>query len=280
MPWTNIQNSYHQIIIRFPFGRAATTAWPLPVPPPEIKFQNDQVLRVYSLISLGETLGLGGRKLERIGWSSHFCRDYDPSVQSITLAQHNAQAAQPGLSAPEWWIECFRQTQKRQKWIELTISNTPVSGWRMAIQSFKHNYIPGPSGDIWYDITLIEHRQTQLESFAGDDFPRLRERPRPFLEVPSTFTVRNGESLYDISIIFYYSREFIGRILRANVDLLHPTTGRRVFDDLRVSSGDELDGTLVFDPEAVAEFTNDTDKITEPLPNGSIITLPEIDRTT
>ena len=270
MPW---KPYYHQIHIRFPFGRNQDVAWPLPVPPETLSFKNDQILQVYPLVALGETLGLGGKKLERLSWSSFFPRDYDSSLETITFAQH-------GLTPPQWWIDCFKQTQRRQTYMEVTINNTDVDGLRMAIESFQHRYVPGAPGDVWYELNLVEYKQGHLRRYRGTgySFPRLRARPVPFGEAVENFEVTEELTLADVSIRVYGDESYWAEIRDANLDRLLPFLEANfgvvelyvepTFSDPQAEFERRLDNVL--DPRVFSNEWNQAD----PLPIGITLRLP------
>ena len=215
---------YNQIYFRFPFLDHPEVPYSIPVPPENIIIQNDQITRTYELISVGEAIGIGGKKLERLSWQSHFVLDYDDCIEPIEWWKHRS---------PEWWIDCIKATQLRQTYADVTIANTNFNRNKMVIQSFKHSFVPGPPGDAWYEINLIEYKQGTLRRYDGTDFPSLYDRERPFGITRSTWTVEQNQSILDVAAAVYNDSGLWRTIWNANFDeIFEHSTGEAIIKEL------------------------------------------------
>lgn len=220
----------HRIFISFPFSNR--NAAQIPVPPETISGGTASIVSTYNLITIGEVLAQGGVKLERVKWESHFPKIYDSSISVITEEEHRNPLA---------WRDSFVSIQKKQTFVNVAIANTPID-MRMGVVGFKWAFVPGPSGDIWYQLDLIEDKQGQIREFDGIKFPEASDRESPSTVqeslLPGTtgfdikdfrpgdaisyklYRVQQGDTLADISAAVFGSGRHWQIILDANKDLL------------------------------------------------------------
>ncbi len=157
----------HKIFISFPFSNRNSAQ--IPVPPETISGGTGSIISTYNLITIGEVLAQGGVKLERVKWESHFPKIYDSSISVIAEQDHINPLA---------WRDLFVSIQRRQTFVNVAIQNTPID-MRMGVINFKWAFVPGPSGDIWYQLELIEDKQGRIREFDGIKFPEPSNREPP-----------------------------------------------------------------------------------------------------
>lgn len=202
----------------------------IPVPPETIAGGTGSIINTFNLITLGEVLSQGGIQLERVKFQSHFPAVYDPSVEVVTAAEH---------ISPLRWRDLFANVQKTQSLINVAINGAPID-MNMAISRFQWAFVPGPSGDIWYQIELIQAKQGVIRQFNGISFPErsdinrddpsVDEKLDPDVDEPfdsdfwagakNTYVVRPGDTLQSISLLFFGTTQFAQAIFAANIVLL------------------------------------------------------------
>lgn len=244
-------NEYpHRIFIKF-----ENSVLQIPVPPENIAGGTGNEVHVYNIIDFGQVASIGGRKLERIQWESHFPKDYDGSIEVVSEGEH---------VDPEEWRANIEQTQKDYLTVQVTIANTPID-MRCIIEEFKWTYTAGPFGDIWYQIMLAEFKEGVIREFSGVDFPSVDVRARPFGELPTTYTVREGQSLVDVSIAVYGTTRNYTDLYKANIS--------QIFLNSSSAYPEESLGALDLS-ESNPEFWSLWKK-DDPLPPGMVLRIPE-----
>ena len=240
----------HRMFVKFESG-----VLQIPVPPENIAGGTGSKVEVYDIIGFGEVSSIGGVTLERVKWESHFPKDYDPSIEVVSEGEH---------VDPEEWRARILEVQKKQLPVQLTIAGSPID-MQAAIEDFKWMYTAGPFGDIWYQIEFTEFKEGTIREFNGVDFPSVDVRARPFGPLPTSYTVREGQSLVDISIAVYGDSNHVSELYRANISQIF-LSGASAYPD------DSL-GALDLS-ESNPEFWNLWNK-DDPLPVGMVIRIPE-----
>lgn len=197
--------SWHRIFIKFPFREQPDE---IPVLPEHIAGREEQIIRVHELISIGEVAALGGAKLRRYRWESHFPLIYDPSIEIVPESAHRE---------PSMWMQQITRCQRRGLKVQLTITNTDIDMY-CAIDAFDYTYTYGPPGDLWYQISLTEFREGFIREFNGVEFPHLDVRPPPVDERPLVYVSKPGQSLQDISLILYGSDAYWVDLYEQNLE--------------------------------------------------------------
>lgn len=255
------QGNYpHNMFVEFPFsvdeGRGGNVLV-IPVPPEQIVASVDGILATHSIISLGEVLAVGSRKLQSMGWESHFPAIYDESIEVATETEH---------VSPLLWRSALVRVMDSKSTIRLSIENFEFDQ-RMAVRSFKYSVIPGPLGDIWYQLELMEHRQGFLRIVKGAEIPTTGFRQRPYGDLPSTYVTRPNQTLQDIAALLYGSMDYWVDLLAANY--VNIITKR----DIPSLHRDPWEG--VGHPERDPyEGVGDLWRPDQKLPTGTILTVP------
>lgn len=240
----------HRMFLGFPTG-----VFQIPVPPETIAGGTGTKVEVFEIIGFGEVSSGGGVSLERLNWESHFPHDYDDSIEVVSEGDH---------LYPEQWMNLISNVQKKQIVVHLTIANTPID-MDCYIEEFKWGYVAGPFGDVWYQIALTEHQEGVIREFNGVDFPSVDVRSRPFGELPTTYTTREGQSLADVSIAVYGTMANYGDLYKANL--------ASIFDSSRSAYPEESLGALDL-TESNPDFWNLWRK-DDPLPAGTVLRIPD-----
>lgn len=240
---------YHRIFIGFPWD--PSNYYEIPVIPEMIAGSDGQTVNVYNILSLGEVSLLGGRKIQKLSWESHFPMLYDSSIEHMAEADH---------IHPEQWKQWFQRAQAEHTWVRVSILRAGIDR-RFAVSEFNWSYIPGPAGDLWYQLHLVEYRETFVREFDGSSFPDVDVRPPPYGSLPATYTSKPGQTLQDISLILFGTTTQWLEIYKYNVStLLGPVVYAEQFEDFNV-------------PEFEAYM--DLWEATQPVPAGTVLVIPK-----
>ena len=130
--------------------KSSTRRFRLPVIPAEYTVTNERGDEMVNINSIGEVDLGGNRKLRSVSWSCFFPYEYDP-----TYCQYSS------LASPRRTVEIIEEMMHAGP-VKLIITGTPVKFWTR-ISSFEWSERDG-SGDIYYSITLREHRTISVKS--------------------------------------------------------------------------------------------------------------------
>lgn len=201
----------HRMFIKWPWY---DTPWEIPVPPEEITAQMGQIVRTFEVVALGETIQQGGSRLETAAWQSFFPIRYDPNVVVSPPPTERL------FRTPDEWIRSFRYAMRNRRIINLSIDNTQID-MKCAVPEFKYGYMPGDTGDVWYQISLVEARFGTIRQFDGDQFPTTGLRGNPGLAgTPRTYKVNPGDTIADVSQKMYGTPEHWIDIYKENIEEL------------------------------------------------------------
>jgi hypothetical protein len=238
--------------------------WVVPVPPENIAFQFGQNAKTYSVISLGEVTIPGGRKVEQISWESHFPAEYDPDIVTIPETE---------FVSPLQWVKVIRRIHRERKTIRVSIDNSPID-MNGIIYQFNGGMMPGPSGDIWYQITIIEHRPGTIREFDGVKFPNVSGRTRPAGDIPKTYKVNPGQTLEDVSWALYGSTEYWEDIYNLNLEAIVAV----ILTSPEFNDGTALSEELGIPQPGLAQlpYLEGLWLVTDPLPEKMLLRVPQI----
>lgn len=185
--------------VEFWLVNSAGTYFQLPVNPEEISYSNPYGINTLNIASLGEVSIPGERGLKQISFGSFFPRDYNSSYCEYE-----------GFMSPREWFSHIQTWRYTREPIRLIITGTNIN-LPMYISEF--DVVPeraGEPGDMYYTLTLIEHRPFSAKSIkkvetakATAPVVKSTERPAPKKSEIKTHTVAKGDTLYKISKSFY-----------------------------------------------------------------------------
>lgn len=137
--------------------KSSTKRFQLPVIPSEYTVTGERGDESVDINSIGEVDLAGSRKLRQVSWSCFFPSEYDGSY-----CQYG------GLKSPRKSVELIEQMMHAGP-VKVIITGTPCKFWAR-ITSFEWGERDG-SGDIYYSITLKEHRTISVGSstLAADE---------------------------------------------------------------------------------------------------------------
>lgn len=194
----------------------------VPVLPPVIEYVDGAAqAHTVQILNLGDVDFPSGVELDTVSWASFFPARYDPSY--CTTAR---------LLTPIAYRNRISGWKDAHTPLQLII---PAAGINktMTVANFPWEYGEGFEGDIYYSITLKEHKSIRPKKLTpqGTVPPRGKKQPaeRPAAPVspkPSTYTVQPGDTLTLIgkrlgipwNTIYQNNRDVIG----ANPNIIRP----------------------------------------------------------
>lgn len=173
----------------------------LPVKPTEFNVTVAHRNTVVNVIQLGDINLIGKTGLRDISLSSFFpAKDYNFSINS-------------GRKEP---ITCVNQIEKwRKSGKPVRVIITDLLNMEATIESFTWGERDA-TGDIYYTMALKEYKRVKT-SKAGEK-ETTRETKAPESNSGKTYTVKNGDCLWNIAKRFYGDGSLYSKIYNANKD--------------------------------------------------------------
>lgn len=186
----------------------------LPVLPSEITVSTGLKNNTFDVISMGEIGVIGNNKLKTITISSFFPKHYSSYCVQSTIPDPYTAVAD---------IETWRDSKRP---IRLIITETPIAMPCM-IEEFNYREKGGQPGDVYYDLSLKEYKFIQVKQIAtdasadGNKVNTANTRPDE-RQLPDSYTVKKGDSLYTIAKRFYGDGERYREVHNKNRDKIGP----------------------------------------------------------
>jgi hypothetical protein len=184
-----------------------------PVNPEEIAVQADGQSQTFTVLELGEISLPRGRKATRYSWSGFFPGAGRAGQPFMTFWR-------PPLDLV-WQLETWHGQNSR---LRLIVSDTDINK-DVYVDSFKRTHGKGSAyGDVEYSIELVEYRQLIIRADGEDQAQgiTLEALSRPDAPTPSTYTVREGDSLWLIAQRLWDDGSRWGEVYEANADEIGP----------------------------------------------------------
>ncbi len=193
--------------------RATSERFVFPVNPPELGMTHGRNYTTVPIIGASTEMILAGpTRLQTVQWSSFFPRDYQMDYCNYT----NLEAPEVSVARLVRWMKGTLAGGWKPIPLRFTIGNTGV--WlRVVISDFSITRRGGEPGDIYYDLTLSEWRTQKMRwidnAAEGGAVPPEEREPG---EVPTTYTVVAGDTLWQIAQRFYGDGSLWPTIYEAN----------------------------------------------------------------
>lgn len=164
--------------------------------PEKIKLKGSGKFQSYDIIGLGEVRIPRGTKLLSFGWSGTF-----PGASrrryGFVKSHH--------WESPKELVKTFEQWRKRGSALILMATETPINH-EVMLSEFTATP-SGGYGDIQYDVTFIEHREISICTTSELNIKPVSKsieastdtRPAPAAASAKTYTVQNGDCLWNIA---------------------------------------------------------------------------------
>lgn len=178
----------------------------IPILPEEIQFHSGNATFIkYDIMGIGEVAEPSGAELGKFYWKSEFPgfdREYDPMIRGTWYQ-------------PSEYDSILRDWQKNGTELTLIGVGYPINS-DVYISEY-HPAASGPFGDIYYEISFAEARHISITS--ATDVESAVQAIRTKVE-QSTYTVKQGDTLWSIAQKVTGSGSNWGGILSANKDII------------------------------------------------------------
>lgn len=162
----------------------------LPVLPEKIEVQEKSNNKNHVLQNIGEMTIINTIKEPTLKIESYFPINQDPYVISKRLLR------------PIEYIEMLKKWRDSKKPMRLIIGSDVFSlSWACTIENLTYSESWGAVGDIQYSIDFKEyrwHKIKRVEQILGTNKGKVVETRPVEREIPKTYTVKEGDTLYTI----------------------------------------------------------------------------------
>lgn len=184
----------------------------IPVNPPKISVSDGGVdYKDIDIIKGGERTVIGDDKLSSVSFSSFFPARYDSSYCNSRI-----DPAEAVRSIIRW--------RASGQPVKLLITGLNINMYA-TIRSFNFEERGGEPGDIYYDLSLKQFIFIEVRGVVQSNdkayMKTQQQSARPdTMQKASAYTVKSGESLWDIARQFYGSGSDSKKIIAANSSLI------------------------------------------------------------
>ncbi|WP_054955052.1 LysM peptidoglycan-binding domain-containing protein [Paenibacillus dakarensis] len=200
------------------FNNSAEEIW-LPVNPESISVVSAHGYEDIEVSDIGEYTVIGSGRQKEFSISSFFPRDYNASYCEY-----------PDIEDPWEYVKTIERWQRSGKPIRYIVTNTPIN-IAVTIRNFEYEERGGEPGDIYFTLDLKEYtfikiakKGEQVSGSGSATMPKLQtsaQRPST-REVPKSYTVKSGDSLFKISANVYGKGNDWRKIYDANKKAIGP----------------------------------------------------------
>lgn len=189
-----------------------------PVPPETFPTQKGGKAEIIDIVGVGERVVFGGEKLASVSLETFFPAHYDPTYVVETNGTY--LAPKKALKMLEDWCDA-------EKPLYLYSKEVPIAR-QVVIKSL--NYDPQRAGhidDIWFTVEFTTYKAPTFRSVAlkqtngngGSKAPAKKATAKNADKLPTTYTVKTGDTLLKIASIHYGRADYM-KIYNANKKML------------------------------------------------------------
>ena len=199
-----------------------------PVNPEVVSRESPFDFTTVKIASLGDIIVPGERGLKKYSFSSFFPRDYNASYCEYE-----------NFMEPWKWVEQIENWRDTRLNIRLIITGTPISVPVFVEEFSLEPEKAGAPGDIYFSITLTEHRPFTAKQLVTDSKGKTTATPAKQAQTqskdkkPTTYTVVKGDTLSKIAKAKYGDMAKWKKIYEAN----KKTIGK---DPNKITAGQKL----------------------------------------
>lgn len=199
------------------FNNGEEVLW-LPVNPATISVTSAHSFEDIEVSNLGEFTIIGNNRQKEYSLSSLFPRDYNAS-----FCEH------PRLKDPWEYVKTIERWQKSGKPVRYIVTNTPINT-AVTIRNFEYEERGGEPGDIYYTLDLKEYTFIKTAKKGDPNASNSATAPKATTSaqrpntrnVPTSYTVKSGDSLFKISASVYGNGNDWRKIYDANKKTIGP----------------------------------------------------------
>lgn len=181
----------------------------VPILPEKVEYKSgDAMFVTYDIMNRGEVAMPTGVGLAKIGWTSEFPgegRQDDPSIRGM-------------WQSPKYFHDTLEDWKAKGELLTIIVTGYPFN-FDVVVGAYQAE-ASGPFGDMPYAIDLQEHRDITIKTEkvkSGNT-----ETKRPTKET-TTYTIKSGDTLWDLAIRFLGAGTKWTTIYDANKDIIEST---------------------------------------------------------
>jgi LysM domain len=174
----------------------------LPVPPPEFMDDTGHNIPIDEINDFGEYSRRGFAKLERI------------VIKSFFPAIHYSFCQYKNYPKPYDCVKIIKSLKNGSSPVRLLITNTDLNKL-FYIESFRYGERAG-SRDVDFEAELVEYRSLPPATTTSPTAPASNNRGTETKQKAKTYTVKSGDTLWDIARRFYQNPYKWTDIAKAN----------------------------------------------------------------
>ncbi len=188
------------------------TKFQLPVNPEIIKMSQNGANESITIANLGESTLIQKPKALVISFSSFFPAIYFSGCNPKKIA------------IPHYYIYGFLGWQQRKIPIKLYITGCAIAQ-NVTIESFQYSQSGGDVGTYDYSVTLKQYTPIKIAQINVNNIKKTASITKTSARVstqikPKTYTVKNGDSLFNIAKKYYGDGSQLTKIYNANKNII------------------------------------------------------------
>lgn len=184
----------------------------LPVNPETIKMSQNGANESVTIANLGETTLIQNPKALVISFSSFFPAKYFSGCNPEKIG------------IPHYYIYAFLGWQQRKVPVKLYITGCAVAQ-SVTIESFQYSQSGGDVGTYDYSVTLKQYTPIKISRINVNNVKKTASVTKTSARVntrtkPKTYTVKKGDSLFNIAKKYYGDGSQLTKIYNANKNII------------------------------------------------------------
>ena len=194
-------------------SKGKSTTITIPVNPEKITYKSAGRFQEYDIINKGTAKVPNGKEISSVGWESFF-PGATLKKQPYVIKYTDPHKLRNQL---EYW-------RKSGKQVKVTISTTPIN-FSTYLESYEESY-EGSNGNIYYTIEFSQAIDISVETVKKKKGKTTGKKRASKRSGAKSYTVKNGDCLWNISKKFYGKGKQWQKIYNANKDKIEKAAKR------------------------------------------------------